>query len=130
MKKSPHRNKTTSQLKKCLDKYFSIYIRQKYADENGEVSCYTCGERKHYKQMQNGHFVSRVYLATRFNEKNCRPQCVGCNLFGNGKVPIFAEKLEDEEEGITSSLYREANKIVKDYPYLSEIEKYKSLCKL
>lgn len=119
------KKKTTSQLKKELDKVFSQYIRQKAADKEGFVLCYTCGVKKHWKEMQNGHFVSRVYLATRFEEGNVRPQCVGCNVFGGGKVVAFAANLEKEQPGIVGLLYRKAQEIVKDYPYSQKIEEYK-----
>ena len=80
--------KTQAWLKKELDRVFSIYIRQKY-----DKSCYTCGK---VGTLQNGHFVSRQYLATRWDENNCRPQCVGCNLFGNGKPLDFEERLKKD----------------------------------
>lgn len=80
------RTKTQAQLKKELDRVFSLFIRAKHPKE-----CYTCSATG--KTLQNGHFVSRNYLATRFDEQNCRPQCVGCNLFGNGKPLDFEEHL-------------------------------------
>lgn len=124
------KKKTTAQLKKILDQVFSQFVRQKYADEDGMVDCWTCSKRLHWKEMQNGHFVSRQHLATRYSEDNCRPQCVGCNVFGGGKVSVFAERLERElGEGTVSRLYREANRITKDYPYLEKIAHYKSLIK-
>lgn len=90
------REKSLAKLKKELDSVFSRYIRQKYSDNQGEVSCYTCGKRGHWKTMQNGHFVSRQYLATRWDENNCRVQCAGCNLFGNGQLLDFEENLKLE----------------------------------
>ena len=122
------KKKTTSQLKKELDKVFSIYIRQKYAKEE-KVHCYTCGVLQDIKRIQNGHFVSRGYLATRFDERNCKPQCVGCNVFGGGKTAVFANRLEKETPGIVKELYREAQKIVKDFPYQAKIDYYKNLIK-
>lgn len=80
-------------LRDKLDKVFSLYIRQKYADDNGNVACYTCGNVKHWKEMQCGHFVSRRHLCTRFDLDNCRVQCVGCNVFNQGNTPVFAQKL-------------------------------------
>ena len=119
--------KSTSKLKKQLDTLFSQYIRRKYADENGNVSCYTCGYKAHYKKMQNGHLVSRYYLATRFDEDNCRPQCYTCNMFRNGMIPHFSARIEKElGEGTTHRLYRKAQEITKDYPYLEKIAHYKS----
>lgn len=80
---------SSAKLKKELDRVFSLYIRAKYPKV-----CYTCG--KQGGTLQNGHFVARNYLATRFEEDNCRPQCVGCNMFGNGKPLDFEEHLIKE----------------------------------
>jgi hypothetical protein len=102
-KRKPKANRTKkkappslSKLKKTLDSVFSQYIRLKHADKNGYVKCYTCSTVRHWKEMQNGHFVSRTYLITRFNENNCRPQCVGCNMFHHGKPLDFEENLKKE----------------------------------
>ena len=78
--------KTSAQLKKELDRLFSLWIRAKYPKE-----CYTCGKKG--GTLQNGHFIPRNILITRWDEGNCRPQCVGCNLFGNGKVLDFEDHL-------------------------------------
>lgn len=67
--------RSMSWLKRSLDTYFSQYIRNKYS-VNGICTCYTCGKKLPIKQMQNGHFISRGYLVTRWNENNCRPQCL------------------------------------------------------
>lgn len=82
-----------AKLKKKLDAIFSLYIRQKYADQNGMVKCYTCTTVKHWKEMQNGHWIPRNNLATRFSEENCRVQCVGCNMFQKGRPDVFAVNL-------------------------------------
>lgn len=119
------KKKTISQLKKLLDKIFSIFIRTKYA-KNGYVQCYTCGVTKPISEMQCGHFISRSYLATRYDEDNCRPQCVGCNVFGNGKPVEFARRLEEEKPGIVARLYKKAQQITKDYPYQQQIEYYET----
>lgn len=96
--KQPKKRKSQSlsSLKKKLDKVFSKYIRQKYADKNGMVKCYTCSTVKHWKEIQNGHWIPRNNLATRFSEDNCRPQCVACNLFQKGMPDVFAVNLIQE----------------------------------
>lgn len=86
-KKTPSRS--LSKLKKELDRVFSIYIRSKHTKK-----CYTCPKTDCV--LQCGHFVPRQYLATRWSEDNCRPQCVGCNLFGNGQLLDFEENLKRE----------------------------------
>lgn len=121
--------KTAAKLKKELDAVFSRWVRLSHADASGWVVCYTCNTRYHWKKIQNGHFIRRQYLATRFDPRNCRPQCVGCNIYGDGKMVEFSAKLEKETPGITLVLYREAQKIVKGYPYESEIARYKALLK-
>lgn len=121
---------TTAKLKKKLDEVFSKYIRQKYANQEGQVQCYTCPIKKHWKEMQCGHFVSRSALATRFSEDNCRVQCVGCNVFGGGQIATFANNLERENEGIVTALYKKSQEITKDYPYQEKIDYYQSLLEI
>jgi len=88
--------KTISKLKKELDKWFSLYIRLRSSNEYGITQCYTCSKAAHYKTggMQCGHFQSRSYLATRFDEVNCQVQCVGCNMFKQGEQYKFALALD------------------------------------
>ena len=87
-----------SLVKKEADKWFSLYIRLKYADWRGYVKCYTCSHTAEYnKGMQCGHFASRRHLSTRFDEENCRVQCMACNVFKRGNMNIFAEKLIKEK---------------------------------
>lgn len=77
--------------------------------------------------MQNGHFMSRLYLGTRFDPRNCRPQCVGCNMYGGGKPAEFGTKLEAETPGIVHELMAKARKPYPDYPYAQEIAHYKAI---
>ena len=86
---------TQAQLKKKLDQIFSKYIRHKYA-KDGMVKCYTCSVVKPIREMQNGHWIPRNNLKTRFSEENCRPQCVGCNMFQRGRPEVFAVNLLKE----------------------------------
>ena len=87
--------KTISKLKKELDKWFSLYIRLREANEYGMVQCFTCGIVRGYKDgMQNGHFQSRKHMATRFDEENCQVQCVSCNIFGSGQQWKFGMNLD------------------------------------
>ena len=107
--------KSLSKLKKELDKWFSLFIRLRDANEFGMIQCHTCGCIKHYKKgMQNGHFQSRSFLATRFNEENCQPQCVGCNMFKQGEQYKFALNLDAKYgEGKAEELEFLARTIVK-----------------
>lgn len=124
------RSKTQAQLKKELDRVFSIYIRTKHSDKDGNNHCYTCGKAGTIKTMQCGHFVSRQYLATRWHENNCRIQCAGCNLFGNGKPLDFEEQLKKElgsdyVEEMKASRHQSL-KLDRNW-YQEQIDKYKNL---
>ena len=111
MKKIPKR-KTVSQLKKDADSVTSELVRRSAADWQGLVKCYTCPVKKHWKQMQCGHYESRMYNGTRYELKNLRPQCVACNIFKMGNKTIFALNLQKEEgQGILEELRAQAIKI-------------------
>ena len=100
------KKKSISKLKKELDSVFSKYIRHKYS-KNGYVSCFTCGVSKPIKQMQNGHFISRKHLSTRWSEEgNCKPQCVKCNIFAYGESYIFGKKLEKEGVDVEALIFK------------------------
>lgn len=117
---------TIGKLKKELDDVFSKYIRHKYAVD-GIVECYTCGVVKPIAQMQNAHFWSRTHLSTRWEEKNCRPGCVGCNVFKHGNYIEYTKRLlkelgQDEFEKL--ELLKNTNiKITRD-DYMRMINEY------
>lgn len=94
-----------------LDAVFSRYMRVKYSNSKGVCKCFTCGSEKRYQDMQNGHFVSRANLATRWLEDNCRPQCIGCNCIANGRIDVFAANLEKEKRGIVEYLQEQGREV-------------------
>jgi|TARA_R110000744_G_scaffold213182_1_gene332098 hypothetical protein len=102
-----------SKLIKKLDKVFSLYIRQRYA-KNEIAECFTCGKQDHYKKLQCGHFQSRKYYSTRWDEINCQVQCAGCNVFKYGEQFIFSVNLNKKYgEGVSESLYHKAKQLTK-----------------
>lgn len=97
-----------------LDRVFSRYIRIKYADESGYVSCFTCDyPPMHFTRIQCGHFIPRTHLATRWMEDNCRPQNVHCNCDLYGNLEVFKERLEAERPGITEYLTEQSRIVTK-----------------
>lgn len=86
--------KTVKQLKKIADDAFSKAIRLRDTDTFGMVECISCGTRKPWKQMHNGHFVSRSSSTLRFDEENCNGQCPGCNLFKQGNQFAYGLALD------------------------------------
>jgi len=131
-KKTPkkRKEKSISKLMKEADRNMSLYVRQKYADKEGNVQCFTCPYTAHWKKMQNGHFVSRFYKETRYDQRNCRPQCYTCNMWRNGMTPHFAAKLQQElGAGIVEELYEKARQTktyTRDF-YIAAINEYSSL---
>lgn len=114
--------KGISKLKRELDRLFSIYIRAKYPKE-----CYTCGFKG---KLQNGHFVSRMYLSTRWDEANCRPQCRVCNIWQSGRAVDFEEHLiKDLGREAVEELKAKRKILWKLTPswYEAEIARYKVL---
>ena len=107
--------KSISKLKKELDKWFSLFIRLRDATDEGLVQCFTCGKVSHYKKgIQNGHFQSRRFMATRYNEQNCSSQCVACNMFRGGEQFRFAMNLDAKYgEGTAQELEFLARQTVK-----------------
>lgn len=106
---------TVSKLKKELDKWFSLYIRLREANDTGLVQCFTCGNVNSYKVgMQNGHFMSRQFMATRYNEQNCQVQCVGCNMFKFGEQFKFSLALDSKYgKGTAEDLLHKSRQINK-----------------
>lgn len=96
-----------------LDNIFSIYIRTKYADSNGMVECFTCDKKFHWKQIHNGHYMSRYNYSTRWEIKNCKPQCQICNSNHEIHPEIFKDKLEKENKDITDWLNELSKQIYK-----------------
>ncbi len=84
-----------ARLKKILWDLFSKYIRNKYADEDGAVACFTCGRWDHWKNMDAGHYIPKsVSLALRYDERNVHPQCTACNRFRHGNLTQYALSLK------------------------------------
>ena len=121
--------KTISKLKKDLDKWFSLFIRLRDADDLGFVKCFTSGRYYHYKNLHAGHFMSRKSHSTRWDEINVQPQSIGDNLFGQGEQYKFGKELDLKYgEGTSESLQQRARQIQKfsRVDYEEKISYYKS----
>lgn len=110
--------KPKAKLRKELDALFSRFVRYSAVEPDGLVSCYTCPNRNEPKKMQNGHFVPRQYLATRYDEVNNHPQCYACNQLYNGQPSAYAARLEKEYgAGTVAMLEGKRSQVVPDFPY-------------
>lgn len=78
-----------------LDKVFSYYIRLRDADDNGGVVCISCGKYHFWYNsgMDNGHYIKRQWMGTRFNKVNCNAQCRYCNHYLQGNDVEYRKNL-------------------------------------
>ena len=122
------KSKPIGKLVADLDKVFSLFIRARDMNEEGVSSCVTCGKLMTLKTSQCGHFISRRHYATRWEEKNCAAQCVGCNMYQHGKQYEFGLAI-DKRYGVGTSwklLIQSKNTFKKDRSILQIlINKYK-----
>jgi len=80
------KNLSRKDLKKTLDRVFSLYIRLRdcYVSWNRVlIKCPLCWKVIPFSDAQNMHFVKRSNMRYRYNESNCYAGCVGCNVILN-----------------------------------------------
>lgn len=85
--------KSVSQLKKEADKYFSLYVRYRDGKKiKGEwySQCITSGQWMPLKAAQAGHFMSRRYNSTRYEEENVNAQSYRDNVLFYGEQYKYA----------------------------------------
>ena len=112
-----------SKVVKDLDAIFSQYIRLKYANEYGEVECYTCGSKMNWKEAQNGHFYSRARYTTRWDEANCRVQDYRCNVALSGNYIVYTRNMLAEIGTEALDLIEYRSKSIEKIPTSALIEK-------
>lgn len=84
-----------SKLKQQLDEVFSDFIRLRDSNVSGWCNCITCGAPHFYKYIDNGHFIPRVNMSTRYDERNCHAQCTTCNRTFKGELKEYAKQLRE-----------------------------------
>jgi len=117
-------------LKNKLWKLTSEYIRRRDADFEGMVLCCTCGIRKHWKELQAGHFIPQAQgNATRWDLTNIHPQCYRCNINLGGNGPEYYPYIEKRYgSGYADELRLKSKDIVKltANDYICMIEEIKT----
>ena len=112
------------QWKDKADKYFSEFIRLRDSDEQGMVTCVTCSHRGHWRQLQNGHWITRGHEATRFDELNCNTQCRGCNYNGGQhlrhEAAIVRKHGAEAVQKLTDKARATCHRTALDYKFLAE----------
>ena len=79
--KIKHKSRTT--LRKKAWKLKSEYVRRK-----ADGQCYTCTNKKPWKQMQAGHYIHKNCLD--YDPIGIQCQCVNCNKWNHGRRGEYA----------------------------------------
>jgi len=110
-----------------LDQLFSQYKRLSNMDKQGFIRCFTCGGFFSYREIDCGHFASRMHKGTRYMEENTEPQCRKCNRFLEGVKDVFAlnlqkkygvdilQKINDKKNTITKFTATELEQLILSY---------------
>ena len=124
-------------LKKKLDLIFGKFIRLRDKDHTGWAVCCTCNRAISDGNVNAGHWISRGFLPTRFDEHNVHAQCVHCNNWLGGRCDdherFISNKYGSDEVNRLRDLKLTPNFKYSIEDYLGMIalykEKYKDLVK-
>lgn len=91
---------TTSRSKKipatireqCLARFQKLR-RLEEANDEGYVTCISCGKRLPWNEAQGGHYVGRSCKATEIEHDNVWPQCPRCNGYLQGNLIMYRRNL-------------------------------------
>lgn len=127
---------TRSKLIKRLDSVYSQYIRLDKSDANGFCRCITCNDVIFWKDIQNGHYISRAKYPTRWNDDNCFPQCVRCNIFLKGNyieytlfmIDSYSREFIDDQKKLSQTTIKLSSQDLRDKitHYKTVVERIKS----
>ena len=110
-----------------LDNVYSKYKKLSNLSKEGYIRCFTCRGFFSYRQIDCGHFVSRIYMNTRYMEENTQPQCQKCNRFLEGRKDVYAlnlqkkygadilQKLNDKKNEIRQFTITELQEMIASY---------------
>lgn len=114
---------------KRLDRLFSQYIRLRDTKEKGFCTCCSCSRKVTYDTSDAGHYISRGYKSTKYDEINVHAQCRNCNRFRQGMQRDYQEfiikrygKEEEEKLYLKSKMLCKRNR----NDFLQLIEHFKS----
>lgn len=123
------RKKRKVNLKAKLDTQFSFFIRARDAMPSGFAKCISCGKIHFWRDLQCGHYMSRRYMATRFDEDNCHAQCVACNMFNQGNIQGYRrgllEKIGEKRINLIEVKAMSMTRQYSDFEYKELIKYYK-----
>lgn len=125
LRRSPVSKNKTETKKEKLDRIFSIAIRMRHANASGFCQCVTCPAVMRWQYMDCGHFQDRAHMSTRYDPRNCAPQCKDCNRFHDGENDKFAYYLDSiYGKGMSGYLRARARVIVPNFDFDEALEKW------
>lgn len=84
---------------KELDGLVSLFVRLSAADDQGTVSCISCGERLWWADSDCCHYKDRDNMGTRFYLPNLAPGCQPCNRFSHyDHITEWKRKLTNRQQ--------------------------------
>ena len=108
MKKRKRRR--SSKLDILLDKAWKLM--SEYVRRRDKGICFTCFKKDDWRNMDAGHFK---HNRLDYDPRNINAQCTGCNRFRDGKLDIYALRLEEKY----------GHGIIQELDYLSrQVQKY------
>jgi len=129
-KKQPSKSTVKGKTWRVFSKYIRLRDALKTTGTMTHVKCISCGKLIPIGSSDAGHFVSRRYNATLFDERNVNTQCRYCNRFLDGNLLEYRRQLIRLcGEGIDTELEDKATEITKysisDLTNLAECYKIK-----
>jgi len=104
MKKTSLKRRGKSELSKLKAKSWAAF--SKYIRQRDKYTCITCNKNlAGSRALQAGHYISRRFNNTLFDERNVHAQCMYCNMFKAGNIGVYTLKLQEKYgEGIIKEL--------------------------
>lgn len=81
---------TYKELSNRADRLCSWAVRYGEADQNGIVTCITCGKRLPAREAHCCHFIGRACRPLRWDPRNIHGGCPFCNTYLNGNLARYA----------------------------------------
>lgn len=91
--KQPSKSTVKGKAWRAFSKYIRLRDALKTTGDLTFVKCITCGKLLKVSFCDAGHFVSRRYSSTLFDERNVNTQCRYCNRFLDGNLLEYRRQI-------------------------------------
>ena len=75
--------------------------------------------------MQNGHYISRQHIKTRYDERNCHSQCFNCNIGLRGNLDRYKRFIIEKYGVKVLEELETAKKVIEKWTFSDYHEKIK-----